>query len=219
MAVAPTLYGSMKIGLAPIADWYFSLRGEGHDRLPPGAFILAANHSSMLDWLFVARFVARPVRFVLSREFFDQPGVTWIYRALGVIPIRDGAIELSAVRQLLTTLRRGEIVGVFPEGRITRDGALAPGEPGVIAMAARADVPIIPAGVQGAFEAFPRDARMPRRYPVRVRFGDPLAVPASAVADRDEQLRLLSRLMQAIEALRDGRTTRARAAAEGVETP
>jgi 1-acyl-sn-glycerol-3-phosphate acyltransferase len=193
----------MKLGLAPLADWYFSLRGEGHDRLPAGPFILAANHSSMLDWLFVARFVARPVRFVLSREFFDQPGLTWAYRSLGVIPIRDGAIELSAVRQLLTTLKRGEIVGVFPEGRITRDGALAPGEPGIIAMAARAGVPIVPAGVHGAFEAFPREARVPLPRPVRIRFGEPMAVAENAVADRDEQLRALARLMQAIEELRD----------------
>ncbi|HEY2387220.1 MAG TPA: lysophospholipid acyltransferase family protein [Candidatus Binatia bacterium] len=199
----PSLYASMKLGLAPLADWYFSLRGEGHDRLPAGPFILAANHSSMLDWLFVARFVARPVRFVLSREFFDQPGLTWAYRSLGVIPIRDGAIELSAVRQLLTTLKRGEIVGVFPEGRITRDGALAPGEPGIIAMAARAGVPIVPAGVHGAFEAFPREARVPLPRPVRIRFGEPMAVAENAVADRDEQLRALARLMQAIEELRD----------------
>jgi len=198
----PSLYASMKFGLAPIADWYFSLRGEGHDRLPAGPFILAANHSSMLDWLFVARFVARPVRFVLSREFFDQYGFTWAYRSLGVIPIRDGAIELSAVRQLLTTLKRGEIVGVFPEGRITRDGALAPGEPGIIAMAARAGVPIVPAGVHGAFEAFPREARVPLPRPVRIRFGEPMAVPPAAVADRDEQLRALTSLMRAIDVLR-----------------
>jgi 1-acyl-sn-glycerol-3-phosphate acyltransferase len=196
------LYWSMKTVLAPIADRYFSLRGEGHDRLPGGAFILAANHASMLDWLFVARFVARPVRFVLTREFFDQPGVTWAYRSLGVIPIRDGAIELSAVRQLLATLRRGEIVGVFPEGRITRDGALAPGEPGVVAIAARAGVPIVPAGVHGAFEAFPRDARIPRPYPVCVRFGAPLTVPPSAATDRDEQRRTLAQLMQTIDTLR-----------------
>jgi 1-acyl-sn-glycerol-3-phosphate acyltransferase len=202
MSWTPSLYDAMRVALAPLADWYFSLRGEGQERLPAGPFILAANHSSMLDWLFVARFVTRPVRFVLSREFFDQRGVTWVYRSLGVIPIRDGAIELSAVRQLLATLKRGEIVGVFPEGRITRDGALAPGEPGIIAMAARAGVPIVPAGVHGAFEAFPREARVPLPRPVRIRFGEPIGVPEAAVADRDEQLRVLARLMQAIDVLR-----------------
>jgi len=122
--MADELYRAIKAVLTPVADAYFMLEASGHERLPPGPFILAANHASLLDWVFVARFVARPVRFVLTRDFFDQRGLAWAYRRLGVIPIRDGAIELSAVRQLLATLRRGEIVGAFPEGRITRDGAM-----------------------------------------------------------------------------------------------
>src|SRR6185369_15031503 len=178
--MADALYRSLRTVLAPLADAYFSLEGAGHERLPDGPYILAANHASLLDWLFVARFVPRPVRFVLTREFFDQRALTWAYRRLGVIPIRDGAIELSAVRQLLATLRRGEVVGVFPEGRITLDGTLAPGEPGVVAIAARAGVPIVPAGVHGAFEAFPRHARVPRPRPVRVRYGEALVIPAAA---------------------------------------
>lgn len=200
--MADGLYRTIKAVLTPLADAYFSLEGRGHESLPPGPFILAANHASLLDWVFVARFVSRPVRFVLDRAFFDQPGFTWAYRRLGVIPIRDGAVELSAVRQLLATLRRGEIVGVFPEGRITRDGSLAPGEPGVIAIAARAGVAIVPAGIHGAFEAFPREARIPRRHPVCVRFGAPLCVPRIAATDRDEQRRLLGTLMRDIASLR-----------------
>lgn len=200
--MADALYRAIKACLAPLADVYFDLRATGHDALPEGPFILAANHESMLDWMFVARFVARPVRFVLTREFFDQRALTWAYRSLGVIPIRDGAIELSAVRQLLTTLRRGEIVGAFPEGRITRDGTMAPGEPGVIAIAARARVPIVPVGIHGAFDAFPRDAWIPMPRPVRVRFGAPIAIPSSAAGDREEQRRVLASVMQAIAALR-----------------
>jgi 1-acyl-sn-glycerol-3-phosphate acyltransferase len=201
--MADALYHSLKAVITPAADAYFRLRASGHELLPSGPFILAANHSSLLDWVFVARFVARPVRFVLSRDFYDQAALTWAYRRLGVIPIREGMIELSAVRQLLSTLRRGEIVGVFPEGRITRDGALLPAEPGIVALAARAGVVIVPAGVQGAFAAYPRDAWMPRRHPVRVRFGEPLAVPASAANDRVEQRRLAVDLMERIGALRD----------------
>jgi 1-acyl-sn-glycerol-3-phosphate acyltransferase len=198
--MADALYHTLRTVLAPLADCYFRLGVSGEEHLPPGPFILASNHSSLLDWVFVARFVPRPVRFVLSREFFDQPGLTWVYRQLGIIPVREGMIEIAAVRQLLTTLRRGEIVGFFPEGRITRDGVLLPAEPGVIALAARAGVAIVPAGVRGAFEAFPRDAWMPR--PVRVRFGDPLRIARSAMTDRDEQRRLAAELMRRIGALR-----------------
>jgi 1-acyl-sn-glycerol-3-phosphate acyltransferase len=131
-------------------------------------------------------------------EFCDQIGFTMLYRRLGVIPIRDGGIELSAVRQLLGTLERGEIVGVFPEGRITRDGALLPAQPGVIAIAARARVPIVPVGVRGAFEAFPRDARLPRRHAVTVAYGKPLEIPRAAARSRDSQGRLAAELMRRI---------------------
>jgi 1-acyl-sn-glycerol-3-phosphate acyltransferase len=200
--MADLLYGVLKTVLGPLADAYFDLRAAGVERLPAGAYILAANHSSLLDWVFVARPVPRPVRFVLSREFYDQPFLRPIYRGLGVVPIRDRRLEVSAVRQLLATLARGEIVGFFPEGRITRDGSLARAERGVVALAARARVAIVPAGVRGAFEAFPRDARWPRRHPVRISFGEPLPVPPAAATDRGAQARLAAELMRRIDALR-----------------
>jgi 1-acyl-sn-glycerol-3-phosphate acyltransferase len=201
-AMRDPLYDALKSMLGPAADVYFRLHASGHERLPAGPFILAANHGSLLDWLFVARSVPRPVRFVLTREFFDQRALTWIYRRLGVIPIREGRIELSAVRQLRATLDRGEIVGFFPEGRISRDGALLPAEPGIIALAAHAGVAIVPAGVRGAVEAFPRDAWVPRPRRVRVRFGAPLPIPRTAAGDRDAQRRLADELMERIGALR-----------------
>ena len=196
--MADALYWTLKRVLTPLADRYFSLRATGLEHLPAGPFIIAGNHSSLLDWLFVARFVERPIRFVLTREFYDQLGVTALYRQLGVIPIRDGGIELSAVRQLLGTLERGEIVGVFPEGRITLDGALLPAQPGVIAIAARARVPIVPVGVRGAFAAFPRDARLPRPHAISVAYGAPLEIPLAAVRSRDGQGRLAAELMRRI---------------------
>jgi 1-acyl-sn-glycerol-3-phosphate acyltransferase len=199
--MADLLYRAVKTALTPAADLYFQMGASGDEHLPSGPFILAANHSSLLDWVFVARFVPRPVRFVLSREFFDQWPLTWVFRNLGVIPIRDGRLEPSSHRQLLETLERGEIVGVFPEGWITRDGNLLPAQRGVIAFAARAGVSIVPAGVAGAYEAFPRDARLPRPHPVRIRFGAPLAVPPSAASDRAEQRRLADELMARISGL------------------
>ena len=199
--MADALYRAVKRILTPFADAYFSLRATGHESLPAGPFILAGNHSSLLDWVFVARFVARPIRFVLSREFYDQPGLTPVYRRLGVVPIRDGAIELSAIRQLLEDLDRGEIVGVFPEGRITVDGALLPAQPGIVSIAARAGAPIVPVGVRGAFEAFPRHARIPRPRPASVAYGEPLDVPRAAARSRAEQVRIAGELMRRIGVL------------------
>ena len=101
--MADALYHSLKAMIAPVADVYFRLHASGHELLPPGPFILAANHSSLLDWVFVARFVARPVRFVLSRDFYDQPAFTWAYRRLGVIPIRERMIESGLEPRVMST--------------------------------------------------------------------------------------------------------------------
>jgi 1-acyl-sn-glycerol-3-phosphate acyltransferase len=70
--MADALYFAVKRVLTPFADAWFSLRATGHDALPSGPFILAGNHTSLLDWVFVARFVERPIRFVLTREFYDR---------------------------------------------------------------------------------------------------------------------------------------------------
>ncbi len=195
------VYRALRTVLTPVVDRYFGLQATGEDRLPSGPCILAANHSSLLDWVFLARFVPSPVRFVLSREFFDQRPFTWAYESLGVIPIRDGRFQPSAYRQLLAALTGGDIVGVFPEGWITRDGSLRPAQRGIIAFAARAGVPIVPVGVRGAFAAFPRDARFPRPHPVHVRFGEPFLVAAGVRTDRDAQRFLAEDLMSRIAAL------------------
>jgi 1-acyl-sn-glycerol-3-phosphate acyltransferase len=68
----------------------------------------------------------------------------------------------------------------------------------VIAIAARAGVPIVPVGVRGAFDAFPRDARIPRPHPVSVAYGKPLEVPLAAARSREDQSRWAGELMQRI---------------------
>ena len=80
---------------------------------------------------------------------------------------------------------------------------MLPAHPGVIAIAARARVPIVPVGVDGAFEAFPRDARLPRPHPVRVTFGAPVTIPAAVVRSREGQVEWAAELMQRIGALRE----------------
>ena len=73
----------------------------------------------------------------------------------------------------------------------------------MVAIAARAGVPIVPVGVDGAFEAFPREAWLPRPHPVRVTFGAPVAIPGDVVRSRDGQAEWAAMLMERIGALRD----------------
>jgi 1-acyl-sn-glycerol-3-phosphate acyltransferase len=188
---------------AAIGVPYFRPRAEGlvHVRRD-GPFVVACNHVTLLDWAGLAWFVPRPVRFLMTRDYYDRPALRWFCRLGGAIPVTPGRIEPTAIRGALAALTRGDAVGVFPEGRISRDDAPLPPERGIVELARRAGVPIVPATIRGAFRAFPRHARVPRPRRVTVVFGAPLAVPAHAHGHR-AQAEVARELMARIAALRD----------------
>lgn len=175
-------YQLLRVVCASIGLPYFRPRVEYTEALPGAPFIVACNHTTLLDWAAIAHFVPAPVRFLVTREYYDLPYVGWFCRWGGAIPVRPGRIGPSAVRLALEALDRGEVVGVFPEGRITRDGAMLPFQRGVVELAARARCPIVPATIRGAYEAFPRHARVPRPRRVVVAFGRAMPPGSSAPA-------------------------------------
>lgn len=79
--------------------------------------------------------------------------------------------ENGSVGKAIVLLEKGGVVGVFPEGTRSPDGKLGEGRKGVAVMALMAGVPVIPCGITGAFEAYPRDAAFPRPFPVKVSIG------------------------------------------------
>ena len=97
-------------------------------------------------------------------------------------------------------VRSGQPLVIFPEGGISRDGRLQPGQPGVAALMARARVPVIPVAILGTHEVLPYHATFPRAHRIRIRFGDPIAAPAHDL-DREGQRAFADRIMQAIHEL------------------
>lgn len=153
---------------------YFRPRVDFVGALPSGPFIVACTHTTLLDWAAIAHFIPRPVRFLVTRDYYDHPLFRWFCRWGGAIPVRPGRVEPSAIRAALSALDKGEVVGIFPEGRITRDGAQLPFQRGAVELAIRSGCPIVPATIRGAFRAFPRHRRVPRPRRVVVAFGAPL---------------------------------------------
>ncbi len=92
------------------------------------------------------------------------------------MPIRREAAGTESLRVSLRRLEEGYLVGVFPEGTRTRTGALGPVKPGFVALIRRAEVPLIPVAISGAYEAMPRGAIFLRPRPVRVVYGKPIPV-------------------------------------------
>jgi len=189
--------------LRPVFRACFGMAGEGVAHVPRrGPYILASNHVSMMDWAFLSYYLPGLVRFVVHRDYFDHPLLGIAMRMNGAVPLRTERPEHGAIRLAHAVLAAGEPLVMFPEGGISRSGRPGPGQPGIIALAAAARVPVLPAAIRGAFDVFPRQRQLPRPGAVSVAFG-PLLPPPPA-ADRAAQRALAARLMTYITALLDG---------------
>lgn len=171
-------YWIVKIILTPILFLAYRVRIEGRGNIPSdGAVILAANHRSFMDSIFLPLVVSRRVTFVAKAEYFDDPKTAWFFRAVGQIPIRRGGGSASerALESATDVLDDGGVFSIYPEGTRTRDGLLHRGHTGVARLALRTGAPIVPVGLIGTDEVQPTDAKLPRFFrTITVRFGSPL---------------------------------------------
>ena len=152
------------------------LRVEGAEHLPDvGGGLIVANHSSVYDITGIAlAALPRHASFVARRSLSDIRFLERVLETSEAILIEPGASDRAALRLMVERLRAGRLVAIFPEGTRSPDGTLHPFKGGALLAARMAGVPLIPCGVEGAYEAWPRHRRWPRRGPVTVRFGPPL---------------------------------------------
>ncbi len=165
---------------------FYRIRIHGLENLPEqGGALLVSNHVSWLDGILLMLITPRPVRMIANSRFVNGRVIGWMSRVMQVIPITLGS--KSSVRRTIETardaLRRGELVGIFPEGGITRTGELQPFKRGLLAVVKGTEAPVIPVfldelwGSIFSFEGGRFFWKIPRRlpYPVTVYFGPPLA--------------------------------------------
>jgi 1-acyl-sn-glycerol-3-phosphate acyltransferase len=185
------LAGAVRLGLKGLTR----VRLEGAvDEIPrTGPVIIAANHSSNLDVPVLGSTLmprmGRRFQWLGKRELFDWPVVGWIARNGGVHAVDRGAADVDAFRLAARILEDGHALFVFPEGTRSRDGRLGEGRDGVAVLALRTGAPIVPVGVTGSYERWPRGQKLP--HPggrVTARVGSPfrLAEELPAGLDRRE---------------------------------
>jgi 1-acyl-sn-glycerol-3-phosphate acyltransferase len=165
----------------------YDIEVEGDARLPDGPVILAANHRSFMDSIFLALVVDRAVAFLAKAEYFDRRRTAWIFRSTGQIPLRRGnpAGARRAIDDALGVLDRGGVVGVYPEGTRSRDGRLHRGNLGPARLAATSGAPIVPVGLLGTDKVQAPDERLPHLgQRVTVRFGEPIRLDGPSSSDR-----------------------------------
>lgn len=182
----------------------FRLRVEGP--LPPrGACVLAANHTSFLDPLVLGAVVPRRIVYLMTEVVWRSRGLGWFYRWNRAIPIRTRGGNREALRAARDVLQQGRVLGIFPEGGLSRDGRPMLGNPGAVSIVMQEQVPIVPVGIVGAYDALPPGAAWPRLRRITIRFGEP--IPAAALdalggGDRRARLQLATAtIMRRIAAL------------------
>lgn len=194
----------------------YRLRIEGIEEHVPdeGPALLVCNHVSYMDALILAASTPRPVRFVMYHRIFQIPVLRWIFRTARAIPIapekEDAALMQQAFDEIDRTLAEGELVAIFPEGRLTADGSIAPFRSGVERIVARAagrgqEVPVVPMALRNMWASMwsRRGAtaeagrlermRLPRRLRARIGVvaGPPVAGAHASAADLEARVRTL----------------------------
>ncbi|MEL6544394.1 MAG: MFS transporter, partial [Myxococcota bacterium] len=142
-----------------LARLMYRVRVLGREKIPTeGPALLVCNHVSFVDWLILASVVKRPVRFVMYHGFFKLPVVGFLFRDAKVIPIapahEDADTLAEAFDRIAEELEAGEIVCIFPEGKLTGDGEMNPFRTGVERIVARTPVPVTPMALEGMWGSF-----------------------------------------------------------------
>ncbi len=191
-----------------LVNLVYRVQPEGLENIPDkGPAVLVCNHVSFVDPLIIGGYVRRPVRFVMYYKIFNMPLIRWLFKSARAIPIagkhEDAAMYERAFAEIRQALADGDLVCIFPEGRLTPDGALQPFKSGIERIIAETPVPVIPMALDNLwgsmfsrYEKNPLKRRPKKLWPrIHLRAGP--AVPPEQVSK--ESLREL------VAALRGGR--------------
>ncbi len=166
------------------------LKVYGVEHVPPtGGVLILSNHHSFLDPPCIGVQIRRPVSYLAKSELFDVPVFGKVIPKLNAFPVRQGAGDVGAVRETIKRLKEGHVLTVFPEGSRSSHGQLQQILGGFTLIVRKAGVPIVPAVIDGTFEAWPMGRPFPRSSPVRVMFGPAMHVsdlkPAEIISQLD----------------------------------
>lgn len=185
---------------------YLGFKVVGRENVPKkGPFVFVSNHTSYLDPIILGTSLYRSLNYMARENLFKRRCFGYIMRGLHAFPVHRGKGDLGAVRESLRILSEGKPLVMFPEGTRSKDRNLKKGKPGVGFIVAKAQVPVVPAYIEGSFDALPRRMKTLRRHPVKVYIGEPIDFTADYLAKKDRALyqKISDEAMHRIEQLKN----------------
>jgi 1-acyl-sn-glycerol-3-phosphate acyltransferase len=186
-----------------LVNTLYRVRVDGTQNIPEeGPVLLVCNHVSFMDPLLLMANLRRPARFVMYYKIFHIPLLNFVFRTAKAIPIaghkEDPQVLQRAYDEVDAALADGEVVCIFPEGGLTKDGDIAPFRPGVAHILERRPVPVIPMALRGLWgsvwsrrDTMLHRARLPRRFRARVEVvvGEPIAADEARMPALESRVR------------------------------
>jgi 1-acyl-sn-glycerol-3-phosphate acyltransferase len=177
---------------------------DAHRMPPTGGVIVAANHISFFDSIVLMHALPRRLYFIGKAEYLDSWTTRRLFPAMGLIPIEreQARSAMASLEVAAEVLRRGDVLGIYPEGTRSRDGLLHRGHSGVAQLALITGAPILPVGLVGTDRIQPVGARVPRPFRrADVLFGEPIDPTAYGGSPRRRRQLITDDLMEAIRRL------------------
>ncbi len=171
-------YRIFKALMTPVLRLLFKVRVEGIENVPTtGPVILASNHHSFSDSIFLPMVLKRRVTFVAKAEYFEQKKTAWFFSMMGQIPVKRGGGPASerALEAAREVLQAGGVFGIYPEGTRSPDGRLYKGRTGVARLALQTGAPICAVAMVGTREAQPIGQVKPNFFsPITIKISRPM---------------------------------------------
>lgn len=153
----------------------FDLKVYGVEHVPAeGGALIVSNHQSYLDPVLLGVRLRRPISYLAKSELFENPLFGGLITWLNAFPVRQGAGDVGAVKETISRLQSGRLLNIFPEGSRSEDGELRPLEKGFALVVRRARVPVIPAIIDGSYDAWPKGSKLFHASSIHLMYGPPM---------------------------------------------
>lgn len=200
-----SIYHFLHLLVYIVAKPLFRYRAYGTEHIPrKGSGIIASNHASYLDPIFVGLGIRRRINYLAKKELFSKRLARYFLRnLLRALPIDRERMDRNTLRETYNLLKNNELVLMFPEGTRTYDGKLNKAKMGIGMIAYNTQVPVIPVYIDGSFSILPRTAKSIHFKNCSVYYGPPVDLQAFYSQQRSKELykAISEKIMYAISAL------------------